>query len=92
MYLAVSGDVDGLHAPRARLFDPPPARPLTHPFVPHATLADDMAPERIPAAVAALADYLADVRVESVHLLEEQRGRIWRPIAAAGFSRRRVAP
>lgn len=92
VYLAVSGDVEAVHALRDRVFDPPLTRPLTHPFVPHATLADDMAPDRIPAAVAALADYVADVRVESVHLLEEGRGRVWRPIAEAGFSRRWVAP
>jgi 2'-5' RNA ligase len=61
---------------------------LTLPFVPHVTLADDFEPDRIPAAVAALADYVVDVRFEAVHVLEEGRGRVWRPIADATFSHR----
>lgn len=81
VYLAVGGDLDGLHALRDRVFTPPLSRPLTHPFVPHVTVADDMAPARIPAAVAALADYLVDVAVPSIHLLEQGRDRVWRPIA-----------
>ena len=54
------------------------------------TVADDMEPARIPAAVAALADYVVDVRVDTVHLLEEGRGRVWRPIAEVGLTRRWV--
>src|SRR5690606_7975814 len=88
VYLAVSGDVGPLHGLRDRVFVPPLARPLTHPFVPHATLADEMAPARIPAAIAALADYVVDVRIEAVHLLEEDRGRVWRPIAEARLATR----
>jgi hypothetical protein len=38
--------------------------------------------------VATLADFVVDVRFEAVHLLEEGRGRMWRPIADARFSRR----
>jgi 2'-5' RNA ligase len=90
VHLAVGGDVAGLAALRDRVFRPPLARPLTHPFVPHVTVADDIAEERIPAALAALADYLVDVRIEAVHLLEEGRDRVWRPIADATFSRRRL--
>jgi 2'-5' RNA ligase len=85
VYLAVGGDVDGLHALRDRAFRPPLERPLTHPFVPHVTLADEVAPERIPAALAALADYAVDVTVDRVYLLREEPGRLWRPIADAPF-------
>jgi 2'-5' RNA ligase len=88
VYLAVDGDVAALHALRGRVFHPPLERPLTLPFVPHVTLVDDFDPERIPAAVAALADYVVDVRLEAVHVLEEGRGRVWRPIADATFSQR----
>lgn len=88
VYLAVGGDVAAVQSLRDRVFVAPLARPLTHPFVPHVTVADDMAPWRIPAALAALADYVVDVRIESVHLLEEFRGRVWRPVAEASFSRR----
>jgi 2'-5' RNA ligase len=90
VYLAVGGAVGGVRALRDRVFRPPLARAVTHPFVPHVTVADDMAPERIPAAVAALADFVVDVRIEAVHLLEEGRGRVWRPTAEAAFSRRRA--
>jgi 2'-5' RNA ligase len=85
VYLDVHGDVVGLHALRGRVFRPPLERPLTHAFVPHVTLADELDPDRIPAAVAALADYVVDVRFGAVDLLEEGRGRVWRPIAGAGL-------
>jgi 2'-5' RNA ligase len=92
VYLAVGGDAEAVHAVHAlrdRVFRPPLARTLTHPFVPHVTVADDLVPARIPSAVAALADFVVDVRIASVHLLEERRGHVWEPIAEAPFSRRR---
>jgi 2'-5' RNA ligase len=88
VHLAVAGDLAGLGALRDRVFRPPLERPLTHAFVPHVTVADELAEERIPAALAALADYVVDVRIEAVHLLEEGRDRVWRPIADATFTRR----
>ncbi len=88
VYLAVGGDVDGLQSLRDRVFRPPLERTLSRAFVPHVTVADDVDPERIPAAVAALADYVVDVSIDGVHLLEEGRGRVWRPIADASFTRR----
>lgn len=91
VYLSVHGDVDALRALRDRVFVPPLARPLTHAFVPHVTLADDLVPARIPAALDALSSYLADVRVDAVHLLEEGRGRVWRPVVEAPFSHRWLA-
>jgi GNAT superfamily N-acetyltransferase len=48
-----------------------------------------MAPDRITAAVEALAGYRATVTFERVHLLEESKtddGRVWRPIADASFA------
>ncbi len=92
VYLTVAGDLAGVEALRERVFRPPLERPLTHPFVPHVTVADEVDAVRIPAAVAALADFVVDVRIESVHLLEEGRGRVWRPIAEAAFTRRRLPP
>jgi 2'-5' RNA ligase len=90
VYLGVDGDVAALHALRGRIFHPPLERPLTRSFVPHVTLADELDVDRIPAAISALADYVVDVRLEAVHLLEEGRGRVWRPISDATFSRRWV--
>lgn len=85
VYLAVGGDVEALTGLRDRCFVPPLARPLTHPFVPHVTVADDLAPERIPAAVAALAGYRAEVVIDGVHLLRQEAGRLWRPVADVPF-------
>ena len=86
VYLAVGGDLEGLHALRERVFRPPLSRPLSHAFLPHATLADEMDPARIPPALAALAGYRADVTFERVHVLREGRGRVWRPVADAPFA------
>lgn len=82
LYLQVEGDVQAL---RDRVFVEPLARPLTWPFVPHVTLADEASPERIAGAVAALADYRVDVTFDRLHLLREGPGRIWEPIADARF-------
>ena len=56
LYLAV-GDGAHVRALRDRVFVDPLARPLTWPFVPHVTLADEAGPARIDAALAALSDY-----------------------------------
>jgi 2'-5' RNA ligase len=83
LYLAVVGDVQPL---RDRVFIDPLARPLTWPFVPHVTLADQADPGRIAAALQALAGYTVDVRLDRVHLLREGPGRVWSPIADAPFA------
>ncbi|HLM64261.1 MAG TPA: GNAT family N-acetyltransferase [Acidimicrobiales bacterium] len=87
VYLQVGGDIAGVHALRDAVFRPPLERPLTHGFSPHLTVADDMAPERIPAAVAALADFAVDVTIDRVHLLREEAGRLWHPLADAALAR-----
>jgi 2'-5' RNA ligase/GNAT superfamily N-acetyltransferase len=83
LYLKVGGDVDALVALRDRVFQEPLARTLTWPFVPHLTVADEATPERIDAALVALADFSATMDVDRVHLLEEGPGRVWAPIADA---------
>ena len=83
LYLAVTGQVQAL---RDRVFVEPLARPLTWPFVPHVTLADEAEPGRIAAALPALADYSVDVTFSRVHLLREGPGRLWAPIADAMFA------
>ncbi|MGH2685676.1 MAG: GNAT family N-acetyltransferase [Actinomycetota bacterium] len=87
LYLDVGGDLDGLQRLRDAVFVAPLARKLTWPFVPHVTLAEDQPPDRLEAGVSALADYQVDVRVDRVHLLEERkdddRGRVWEPVADA---------
>lgn len=86
LYLAVGGDTEGLRRLREAVFADPLARPLTWPWVPHVTVADEAAPGRIHAAEGALADYRVDVRVDRVHLLREGPGRVWAPVADAPFA------
>lgn len=69
---------------RERVFRGPLERKLSWPFVPHVTLADEVPPERIVAAMQALSAYTAETTFQRVHLLEES-GRVWRPVAGAGF-------
>ena len=91
VFLAVGGrSLATVHALQERLADGALARPLTHPFVPHVTVADDLDPERIPEAMAALADYRHTIaRVRHLHVLEEVRDdedrRVWRPLAGVAF-------
>ena len=83
LYLAAAGDIQAL---RDKVFVDPLARPLTWPFVPHVTLADEADPDRIAAANHALAGYEVDVTFHRVHLLREGPGRVWAPIADAAFA------
>lgn len=90
LFLRVGGDVDGVLRLRDRVFMPPLERSLTWPFVPHVTVCDDASPERIEAALQAMADFAVDVRVDRVHVLREGDGRVWSPIADAPFEARKV--
>jgi 2'-5' RNA ligase len=84
VYLEVGGDVDAVHAIRSGVFAGALHRKLSYDFVPHVTIAENLAPERIEAALIALADYRVEVTFESVHLLQEHERR-WHPIAEARF-------
>lgn len=58
VYLAVGGPSSGMvHRLQELVLAGPLHRDLHHPFVPHVTVADDLAEERIPAAMKALAGY-----------------------------------
>ncbi len=82
LYLDVGGpDLAAVHRLRDRVFAFPLERRLTWPFVPHVTVADGAEPERIEAALVALADFSAPVSFDHVHLLEEGAERTWRPLA-----------
>ncbi len=88
IYLAVGGDTEALHRLRDRVFTAPLERPLTWPFVPHVTLADQAEQDRIGAALLALGGFQGAFSAEAVHLLQEQghgSERRWVPIAGADF-------
>jgi GNAT superfamily N-acetyltransferase len=84
-YLRVGGPGirDALDDLRGRCNSGPLSRTSDHEFVPHVTVADELAPERLAAAQAALSSYGADASISRVHVLAELPGRIWRPIADA---------
>ncbi len=85
LYLPFEVGAATVAALRQRVFQDPLARPLTWPFVPHVTVADEADPERIAAAQVALCDYRTDVSFDRVHLLQEGPGRVWAPIADFPF-------
>jgi 2'-5' RNA ligase/GNAT superfamily N-acetyltransferase len=84
VHLAVGGpDLDGLLALRAAIVaDAPLARTDPHEFTPHVTLTQVLdPPERIPAAIDALAGWEADVTVDRVHVLRQGEDKVWKPFA-----------
>lgn len=82
LYLDVGGPgLPAVHRLREVVFAYPLERSLNWPFVPHVTVADNAEPERISAALTALAGYTAGVTFDCVHLLEEGDERTWRPLA-----------
>jgi ribosomal protein S18 acetylase RimI-like enzyme len=76
------------------VFVPPLERPLTHAFTPHVTLSDDVDQGRLAGALEALRGYVVEVRVDRVHLLQEQRHgdahRRWVPVADVPFGPRSI--
>jgi 2'-5' RNA ligase len=83
-YLAVSGDgADVVHGLYRDLRAEPFVRPSVHEFVPHVTVSNDCPPERMAAALAALADYEVDATLTTVSLLEHRSEgpHLWNPIA-----------
>lgn len=91
LFLRVGGDLDALFEFRARVFVGPLSRSLTWPFTPHVTICDSGEPERLRAAVVALADYRVEFEVERVYLLHERRPdadrpRRWVPLLDAAFA------
>lgn len=85
-YLAVGGEpatVDQLTRLRSACLTGPLERTIEHDFVPHVTVADDLPADRLDAAVAALARFEVTVTVDRVHVLAEQPGRVWEPVADA---------
>ncbi|MGQ0830784.1 MAG: GNAT family N-acetyltransferase [Microthrixaceae bacterium] len=83
-YLEVGGADDALAALvdlRGRCLAGPLDRPQDHEFVPHVTVADRLASDRLHEVTSVLRDFAVDVTIDRVHVLAEQPGRVWVPIA-----------
>jgi 2'-5' RNA ligase/GNAT superfamily N-acetyltransferase len=83
VHLAVAGEgAEALLALRAAMVGAAPLdRPEPHEYVPHVTLAQQVAPERIGPAVEALAGWQAEVTFDRVHVLRQGDGHVWKPFA-----------
>lgn len=81
VYLAIGGELEALRRLRTDVFRPPLERSLSWPWVPHVTLADGIAEDLIPPALAALGRYATVAEVDRVVLLEEVPPRTWEPLA-----------
>lgn len=90
VHLAVGGAGESaLRYLRSTLVASPPFdRPDPHPFVPHVTLIQEMAPAvRIEYALEVLGAYEASATFDAVHLLRHGDDRVWRPIATEKLSK-----
>lgn len=87
VYLAVGGpELATVHRLREAMRAGPLARELPFEFVPHVTVATELAEERISEAMTALGQYRhVNVVVRHLHLLQEGEDRVWRPIAGIGL-------
>jgi 2'-5' RNA ligase/GNAT superfamily N-acetyltransferase len=93
-YLRVGGDpaaLDALEQLRTGCLQGPLDRPQDHDFVPHVTVADDLAAARLDAVAQVLGDFSADVTFDRVHVLAELPGRVWRPVADSLLGERPAA-
>ncbi|HUJ67496.1 MAG TPA: GNAT family N-acetyltransferase [Acidimicrobiales bacterium] len=85
LYLGVGGDTGQLRRLRDAVFASPLERKLSWPWVPHVTLADGIEEARIHSALAALDRFAVVWPVDRLVLLQENAGRLWRPLADAAL-------
>jgi 2'-5' RNA ligase/GNAT superfamily N-acetyltransferase len=85
LYLPVEEGAEPVLRLRELVFREPLARPLSWPYVPHVTVADEVPPGRVVAAQEALSPYRAEVGFDRVHLLREEPGRVWTPFSEAAL-------
>lgn len=85
VYLAVGAGAAEVESLRRRVLAGALERRITHPFVPHVTVCDEISVSLIEPALAALACFRTEVRFARVHLLEEGEGRVWSSLADYPF-------
>ncbi|GAC1535578.1 MAG: hypothetical protein NVS3B12_17690 [Acidimicrobiales bacterium] len=77
LHLDVGGDLVTLGRLRDGVFRDPLERPLSWPFVPHVTIAEDVDPDHIPVLVEQVGAFRASVTIERIQLLSEEPDRRW---------------
>jgi 2'-5' RNA ligase/GNAT superfamily N-acetyltransferase len=90
-YLQVGGEpqvLDALERLRTSCLQGPLERTSEHEFVPHVTVADELADVRLSEVDRLLWDFTAEITVDHVHVLAELPGRVWRPVADAPLGAR----
>jgi 2'-5' RNA ligase/GNAT superfamily N-acetyltransferase len=90
-YLRVGGEpkvLEALERLRTSCLQGPLERTSQHEFVPHVTVADELAEDRLSDAIRLLGDFSAEVTFDHVHVLAELPGRLWRPVADAPLGAR----
>src|SRR5436190_16516649 len=90
-YLQVGGEpqvLEALGRLRTSCLQGPLDRPSDHDFVPHVTVADELAEARLAKVVGLLTDWVAETTIDRVHVLAELPGRVWKPVADAPLGER----
>lgn len=87
-YLSVRGEesqLEALRALRAAVRSGPLTQEDAHEFVPHVTVAGELAEDRLAAAVEALSSFDAELTLDRLHVMSLQGAGVWVPIADAGL-------
>ena len=90
-YLEVGGEpqvLDALERLRSSCLQGPLDRPTEHEFVPHVTVAEELAGDRLDAVTKLLTDFVIETTIDRVHVLAELPGRVWKPVADAPLGER----
>ena len=90
-YLEVGGEpqvLDALERLRSSCLQGPLDRPTDHEFVPHVTVAEELARDRLDAVTKLLTDFVIETTIDRVHVLAELPGHVWKPVADAPLGER----
>jgi 2'-5' RNA ligase/GNAT superfamily N-acetyltransferase len=90
-YLQVGGErqvVESLERLRSSCLQGPLDRSSEHEFVPHVTVAEELAASRHDTVAQLLSGFMAETTIDRVHVLAELPGRVWKPVADAPLGER----
>ena len=90
-YLQVGGEpqtVEALERLRSSCLQGPLGRSSEHDFVPHVTVAEELAQDRLDTVTKLLAGFVTEATIDRVHVLAELPGRLWKAVADAPLGER----